>query len=152
MRFEEFKCTQSTFWCSHLVSIFSYFMRYNSLDNKEHIDYDLLDEYLQVIRKNLDIPENNEPGPGELECGNLDELAEGKDTDAKVLRAEELDEERYALGGDEGKHGEIQKEADGYLGTPAIEEVGTRLTKLDQTLPSNYLTYLKLFLEPNISW
>jgi len=44
-------------------------------------------------------------GAGEVEEGYLDELAEGKDTNTRVLRAEELDDEGDALGGgdDEGK-------------------------------------------------
>ena len=50
-----------------------------------------------------------------------DELAEGKDTNSRVLRAEELDDEGDALGGgdDEGKLGGIE-EADGHLGSPAV--------------------------------
>ena len=94
--------------------------------------------------KNLDISENTKPGPGEVECGYLDELAEGKATD---VGAEELDD-RDALIGDEEMLGEIE-EADGYHGTPAIKVISTWLTKLDQTLPSNYWTYLK-FIRPNI--
>ena len=71
-------------------------------------------------------------------------MAEEKDTD---VRAEELDD-RDALIGDEEMLGEIE-EADGYHGTPAIKVISTWLTKLDQTLPSNYWTYLK-FIRPNI--
>ena len=36
--------------------------------------------FLKDKLKNLDIPENTKPGPGEVECGYLDELAEGKRT------------------------------------------------------------------------
>ena len=74
-------------------------------------------------------------------------MGEGKDTDARVLGAKELDD-GDAVGGDEGKLGEIE-EADGHLGTPAIKVISTWLTKLDQTLPSKYWTYLK-FIKPNI--
>ena len=98
--------------------------------------------FLKDKLKNLDIPENTKPGPGEVECGYLDELAEEKDTD---VGAEELDD-RDALIGDEEMLGEI--EADGHHGTPAIKVISTWLTKLDQTLPSNYWTYLK-FIRPN---
>ena len=48
-------------------------------------------------------------------------MAEGKDINSRVLRAEELDDEGDALGGgdDEGKLGGIE-EADGHLGSPAV--------------------------------
>ena len=88
--------------------------------------------FLKDKLKNLDIPENTKPGPGEVECG---ELAEGKDTG---VGAEELDD-RDALSGDEEKLGEIE-EADDHLGTPAIKVISTWLTKLDQTLPCHLIT------------
>ena len=45
-----------------------------------------------------------------MEEGYLDELAEGKDTNTRVLRAEELDDEGDALGGgdDKGKLGGLE--------------------------------------------
>ena len=56
-----------------------------------------------------------------MEEGYLDELAEGKDTNTRVLRAEELDDEGDALGGgdNKGKLGGLE-EADGHLGSPAV--------------------------------
>ena len=69
-------------------------------------------------------------------------MGEGKDTDARVLGAKELDD-GDAVGGDEGKLGEIEETEDGHLGTPAIEVVSTRFTEFDQNLPSNYWTDLK---------
>ena len=61
-----------------------------------------------------------------MEEGYLDELAEGKDTNTRVLRAEELDDEGDALGGgdDKGKLGGLE-EADGHLGSPAVYVVST---------------------------
>ena len=53
---------------------------------------------------------------GDVEEGCLDESAEGKDTNARVHGAEELDD---GDGGDEGKLGGIEK-TDGHLGSPAV--------------------------------
>ena len=46
-------------------------------------------------------------------------MGEGKDTDARVLGAKELDD-GDAVGGDKGMLGEIEEVEDGLLGTPAI--------------------------------
>ena len=111
---------------------------YDSLDIKEllrdiveaslcelfkHAYNDLI-VYLKDKLKNLDIPEDTEPGPGDVEEGYLDELAEAKETNASVLGEEELDDEVDALDGDQGKLGGIE-EADGHFGTPAVAVVST---------------------------
>ena len=70
--------------------------------------------YLKDKLKNLGIPEDTEPGAGDVEEGYLEELAEAKDTNASVLGAEELDNEVDAFDGDQGKLGGIE-EADGHL-------------------------------------
>ena len=102
---------------------------YDSLDIKEllrdiveaslcelfnHVYNDLI-VYLKDKLKNLDIPEDKEPGAGDVEEGYLDELAEAKDTNATVLGEEELDDEVDTLDGDQGKLGGIE-EADGHPG------------------------------------
>ena len=101
---------------------------YDSLDIKEllrdiveaslcelfnHVYNDLI-VYFKDKHKNLDIPEDTEPGAGDVEEGYLDELAEAKETNASVLGEEELDDEVDALDGDQGKLGGIE-EADGHL-------------------------------------
>ena len=73
---------------------------YDSLDIKEllrdiveaslcelfnHVYNDLI-VYLKDKLKNLDIPEDTEPGPGDVEEGYLDELAEAKDTNVFLER------------------------------------------------------------------
>ena len=50
-------------------------------------------------------------------------MAEGNDTDARVLGAKELDDEGGAIGGNESKLGEIEEAEDSYLRTPAIQVV-----------------------------
>ena len=74
--------------------------------------------YLKDKLKNLGIPEDTEPGAGDVEEGYLDELAKEKDTNATVLGAEELDNEGDAPDGDQDKLGGVE-EADGHLGSPA---------------------------------
>ena len=111
---------------------------YNSLDIKEllrdiveaslcelfnHVYNDLI-VYLKDKLKNLGIPEDTEPGAGDVEEGYLEELAEAKDTNASVLGAEELDNEVDAFDGDQGKLGGIE-EADGHPGSPADAVVST---------------------------
>ena len=73
---------------------------FNSLVNKEllrdiveanfckifdHIYNDLIDACLQDKLKNLDIPDYTEQGPIEVERVYLDEFAEEKDTNARIL-------------------------------------------------------------------
>ena len=88
-----------------------------------HVYNDLI-VYLKDKLKNLDIPEDTEPRPGDVEEGYLDELAEAKETNASVLGEEELDDRIDALDGDQGKLGSIE-EADGHPGYSSRAVVST---------------------------
>ena len=76
----------------------------------------------------LDIPENTDPGPGEVEEEYCDELAEEKEIKDSVLGAEGLDEDEELDGG-EGKLGEDLE--DDHLVAPA-EWVSTQVPLLQE--------------------